>query len=213
MSNDDSVALSTKMFDLQLEMIEKKANNDETKLVALLTALNIKIDNLRKSLLGNIRVAVQEAENLPKAFEALRDLYPVFWAVSLGERIPVLKIPSVKVVLIPKVDKWISIQEIKELFPKHEISKGDCDYYIPIERREISAQRQNSVCIYPNGHLENMVEEIKWIKETINNFYSNYRCKFEIVVKPSYRSISIEQQFVEQYPDAIELLQKRTGAE
>lgn len=190
------------MFNLRLEAIARVAKNDVAKIIELLLELNEEIEGLKKSLISNISMILKDADNQEQAFEALRTLYPIYCCGdTLNEHLPILKIPSFKVVFVPKHGKRISREEIERLFPDYNVSQGDYDLYVPIERREVNAERMKSIVIYPCDQLKDAEKHIQRIKETINLHYSDYRSRFDIVIKPTYNSLPLEKLLIQEYPE------------
>lgn len=184
-SNDN---LGTEEFNRRLELIYLNSKSDE-ELFAGLDKLNDEVEVLIPRLLQDIKKAIDSKKrNMSDYIEVLRYIYPIFRGDIVGEKLPLLKIPSAKIVLCPKNNSHIDFKEIEkivtEVCPEALVAYGDYDYFIPMERRLVNDARIMAISINVCCKYNDLRDKIMIIrKELINCKEIN---KMDLQIKPCY---------------------------
>lgn len=184
--------LGTEEFDRRLKIIYLNSKTDKEMFLEL-NKLNAEVEALKPKLLQEIKNALDEHKRLMNDYvKVLEYIYPIYCGNIIGEKLPVLKIPSAKISLRPKEEYCLDFKEIETLVmgicPNAVVAYGDYDYFLPLNKRledktNIISITINICCEY--NILEDTISKIK--KEILNNENAN---KMDILVKPSYLYMS-----------------------
>lgn len=181
--------LGTYEFNHRLELIAEECQNDEKKLFKKLGELNAEVEALKPYLIKELKTAIDGNKRQMRDFiKSLRYIYPIYTAEVIGEKLPKLKIPSVKISLRPINYEFLDETEIEEIIkkvcPDCIISIGDFDFYVPIESRMLDKKNIFSIAIYIRGEFHNLEENVRKIRSELER--SKQKNKFYIVLKPCY---------------------------
>lgn len=177
--------LGTEEFNRRLEKIEILCGNDEVLLFDELRKLNDDVEARRPLLLKAIReIYEKNPRSISDQMEELSFVYPIYYGRN---KVPCMKIPSAKIVIISNNEQIIDFKEIERLvsvIPDVYVAYGDFDYHVPIERREVNRSRILSVVINfccEFEKLHHLMQQVRKVLETIR-----YENGVQILTKPCY---------------------------
>ena len=176
-------------FNHRLALIATECQNDEQKLFEKLGELNDEVEALKPQLLQELRTAiVNNKRQIGDFIEILRYIYPIYKGDLIGQKLPLLKIPSIKISLRPFNDEFLDTTEIQELVntvcPNTFIAYGDFDFYVPVEARMLDKKNMYSIVINISCNYQNLRENVNNIRSILE--HSKQRKKFYVVIKPCY---------------------------
>lgn len=180
--------LGTEEFNRRLEFIYKSSRSD-TELFDGLDKLNAEVEALIPCLLQEIKNALDRNKRLMNDYiESLRYIYPIFHGDIVGEKLPLLKIPSEKIVLCPREDTYVDFKEIekivREVCPNSVVAYGDYDYFIPMNRRLVDNARIRAISINVCCEYDDLKNMIMNIQDALLN--STVQNKMDMKIKPCY---------------------------
>ena len=185
-------SLGTYEFNKRLEVIANESKNED-ELFQKLKQLADEVERLKPILLYELEGALNENKrSMWDYVEVLRAIYPIYQGDIMGEKLPMLKLPSAKIVLTPKNNKILDFKLIESVVEEQcknaYVSYGDFDNFIPRERQVIDETYIKSISIqfYCNfSDLRNMLDEVKVKLQSLD-------CadKMTVSVKPSYNHVA-----------------------
>lgn len=176
-------------FNHRLALIAAECQNDEQKLFEKLGELNDTVEALKPQLLHELKTAIDDNKRQMGDFiEILRYIYPIYSGDIIGERLPLLKVPTVKISLRPINDELLKLNEIEELIKpvceNTSIAYGDFDYYVPMDVRSRDKKNIFSIVIQIMCNYQSLEENVNKIRSKLGQ--SDLKNKFDILIKPSY---------------------------
>lgn len=179
--------LGTDEFNHRLEIITNTCTKDEKILFQELDKLNYEVEVLKPRLLDELRNAIAEnRRNFGDFIEVLRYTYPIYHGDIMGEKLPMLKVPSAKIVIKPLKDQHIDYKQVEEHAKKIceyvDVAYGDYDLYLPMEMRIPSERAYESVTIHFCCNYAELQKKVNAVKDEIAGLITDV----EIVVKPCY---------------------------
>ena len=101
-------------FNQRLEVMAREAKNDD-ELFEKLEKLNDEVERLKPLLLRELKGMSDGNKRVTSDYvEVLRTIYPIYQGDIMGEKLPMLKLPSAKIVLRPKEKEKLDIKEIEK---------------------------------------------------------------------------------------------------
>lgn len=181
--------LGTEEFNHRLELIAIECRNDEKKLFERLTDLNDEVEAIKPFLLQELKIALDDNKRQMNDFiETLRYIYPVYHGDWVGEKLPMLKVPSAKIALRPNENLYLDIKEISNLVGNAcsdaIVAYGDYDFYVPMDLRLSDKSNLKSIAINICCKYQDLENNIRNIKSELNK--STQLEKLSIEVKPCY---------------------------
>ncbi len=181
--------LGTEEFNHRLERIAKDCEGDSVKLFKHLKQLDDEITALKPLLLEELKSAYDEnRRNMYEYIEALRYIYPIYHGDILGQKYPMLKVPSVKIVLKPRQEKMIDFKAIEGIVSEvcncAVVSYGDYDYFVPMEERLADKTRIQSTVIHICCKYDKVEKYAKEIYEKLTNAQES--ADSDINIRPCY---------------------------
>ena len=181
--------LGTYEFNHRLALIAAECYNDEQKLFEKLGELNDEVEALKPQLLQELKTAIDDNKRQMKDFiEILRYIYPIYHGDLIGQKLPILKVPSIKISLRPINYEYLDMKEIQELVkpvcPNAYIAYGDFDFYVPIDSRMSDKKNIYSIVINICCKFENLEENVNKIRFVLEQ--SEQKNKFDVAIKPCY---------------------------
>lgn len=179
--------LGTDEFNHRLEIIANTCAKNEEKLFQELDKLNAEVEALKPRLLDELRNAKAEnRRNFEDFIEVLRYIYPIYHGGIMGEKFPMLKVPSAKIVIKPLKDQHIDYKQVEEHAKKIceyvDVAYGDYDLYLSMENRIPCKRAYKSVTIHFCCNYAELQEKVNAVKDEIIELVTDV----EIVVKPCY---------------------------
>ena len=129
--------LGTIEFNKRLEKIALSSKGD-VDLFKKLDELNMELERLIPNLIYDLKKAISENKrNMNEYIEILQCIYPIYSSNNLEEKLPLLKLPSAKIVIKPNNDIGTYFEKIKntaiEECTDAYVVYGDYDDYISID--------------------------------------------------------------------------------
>ena len=184
--------LGTYEFNHRLEVMAREAKNDD-ELFEKLEKLNDEVERLKPLLLRELKGMLDGNKRVTSDYvEVLRTIYPIYQGDIMGEELPMLKLPSAKIVLRPKEKEKLDFKEIekvvKDQCTEAVVSYGDFDIFRPMEKPVINQTYSKSISVHfycDFCRLKELVEKTKEALCSVKNAE-----KMFISVKPSYNHIA-----------------------
>lgn len=184
--------LGTYEFNRRLEEIANESKSEED-LFQRLKELSDDVERLKPFLLHELEGALNENKrSMWDYIEVLRSIYPIYHGDIMGERLPMLKLPSAKIVLRPKYKEILDFKLIESTVEEQcvnaFVSYGDYDIYITRERQTIDEMYIKSISI----HFECDFSDLRNLVDVVNEKLHSLDCadKMIIMVKPSYNHVA-----------------------
>lgn len=180
--------LGTNEFNRRLEVMAREAKNDD-ELFEKLEELNNEIERIKPLLIRELEGVLGEHKRVTNNYiEVLRAIYPIYQGDIVGEKLPMLKLPSAKIVLRPKENENLNFQHIEEVVKgqceEATVSYGDFDIFLPREKQAVDETYFKSISVHflcNFCRLKGAVEKTKRVLCTMED-----ADKMVISVKPSY---------------------------
>ncbi|RGD94691.1 toxin-antitoxin system HicB family antitoxin [Clostridiales bacterium AM23-16LB] len=183
------VGVGTEKFNQRLEHIRYNSK-DEQELFSELRRLNSDVEALKPALIQELKNAIENKKRITKEYvDCLGDIYPVYSGRTvLKEELPILKVPSAKIVLEPNKKGYPDLRKIEELVTDIckdvYIAYGDFDYFIPLEERPNSDLNHQSVVINVCCEFHDLEKNVEDIKEALCEYAEQNALKIRI--RPCY---------------------------
>lgn len=179
-------------FNQRLEVMAREEKNDD-ELFEKLEKLNDEVERLKPLLLRELKGMSDGNKRVTSDYvEVLRTIYPIYQGDIMGEKLPMLKLPSAKIVLRPKEKEKLDIKEIekavKDQCTEVDVLYGDFDIFRPMEKQVINQMYLKSITVHfycDFCRLKELVEKTKEALCSVKNAE-----KMFISVKPSYNHIA-----------------------
>lgn len=186
--------LGTIEFNKRLEKIALSSKGD-VDLFKKLDELNMELERLIPNLIYDLKKAISENKrNMNEYIEILQCIYPIYSSNNLEEKLPLLKLPSAKIVIKPNNDIGTYFEKIKntaiEECTDAYVVYGDYDDYISIDNKELNASYARTISVYICCKYRQLREKFNRVKRALFYLYSDE--SVEIYIKPCYLQISIK---------------------
>ncbi len=181
--------LGTEEFNHRMELIANECIGNDELLFMRLNELNEEIERIKPNLLYELKSACDSGKRqLDEFIEVLRYIYPVYHGERDEEKLPMLKIPSAKIVIRRVDNTFIDEEEIKniakQICDSALVSYGDYDFFVPIDYRRIDVERTLSIVINVLCEYSEVQENIYRIRDALVGNEKLRQCK--ITIKPCY---------------------------
>jgi hypothetical protein len=143
--------LGTYEFNHRLEVINNESKSDD-ELFEKLANLYDEVEILKPLLICELESAlIANKRSMGDYIEVLKGIYPVYQGYIFGEKLPILKIPSAKIVVQPKKNKKLNFKLIenvvKEQCEETDVSYGKFDVFKPSDRIIINDEYIKTITI------------------------------------------------------------------
>ena len=184
--------LGTYEFNHRLEVIAKEAKSDD-ELFEKLEKLNDEVERIKPLLMRELEGALNENKRQMNDYvEVLRAIYPIYQGDIVGEKLPMLKLPSAKIVMRPKENEKLDYKHIEKVVKSQceeaVISYGDFDIFLPREKQVIDEMYYKSISVHFCCDFYTLRKLVNKTKEALCAMPEADR--MSILVKPSYLHIA-----------------------
>lgn len=184
--------LGTYEFNHRLEAMDKETKSDD-ELFEKLEKLNDEVERIKPLLMHELEgVSSGNKRFMSDYVEVLRAIYPIFQGNIAGEKLPMLKLPSAKIVIRPKDKEKLKFEciekKVKAQCQEATVSYGDFDIFLPREKQAVDETYFKSISVHflcNFCRLKGVVEKTKRVLCTMED-----ADKMVISVKPSYLHIA-----------------------
>ena len=184
--------LGTCEFNHRLEAMDKETKSDD-ELFEKLEKLNDEVERIKPLLMHELEgVSSGNKRFMSDYVEVLRAIYPIFQGNIAGEKLPMLKLPSAKIVIRPKDKEKLKFEciekEVKAQCQEATVLYGDFDIFRPMEKQVINQTHLKSISVHFYCDFCRLKELVEKTKEALCSM--DIAKKMDISVKPSFLQIA-----------------------
>lgn len=193
--------LGSEEFNRCLEHIYYEAQSED-ELFRRLERLNAEVEALIPYLKQEVKTALNgKKRKMADFMEILENMYPVYacyvrnWEFNEVLERMMLKVPSVKISLCPKMGEMVEFEafrkKVREICPQASLSYGDYDDFIPGARQEIDSSKSMSIVINICCQYQELKPLVINLKEQIKKMSEAEQMRLEL--KPCYLVVPVKR--------------------